>query len=258
MAGLLGGLRRVGIDSSRADVVIGTSAGSVVGSVLLTTGDFERLAVPPSVNPPATQALTDPARMAEVFATFRAPGLDPVEARRRVGEFALAAQAGDPDDHIARIRTLIGDIDWPERDLVVTAVDAATGELRLWDRFSGVPLVDAIASSTAVPGVTAPIPINGRRFIDGGMRSATNADLATGADTVVIVEPLAHIFPSGPFDGALETATVIAIAPDAASIAAIGQDLYDRNARKPAYDAGARQAADAAVTLGAARKLHDS
>ena len=68
-----------------------------------------------------------------------------------------------------------------------TAVDAETGEFVTWSKDSGVPLVRAIASSCCVPGIFPPITINGRRYIDGGMKSATNAELAAGHDRVLVV-----------------------------------------------------------------------
>jgi NTE family protein len=74
---------------------------------------------------------------------------------------------------------------------VVTAVDAATGEFRTFDRDSGVPLVQAVAASCAVPGVYRPVTIDGRRYVDGGRRSAANVDLAEGFERVVVLAPIA-------------------------------------------------------------------
>ena len=80
--------------------------------------------------------------------------------------------------------------EWPERPLVVTAVDTETGEFTTFDRDSGVPLVSAVAASCAVPGVYPPVTIDGRRYMDGGMRSAANADLAQGYDRLVVLAPI--------------------------------------------------------------------
>jgi NTE family protein len=68
-----------------------------------------------------------------------------------------------------------------------TAVNARTGKLQVWDASSGATLERAVASSTAIPGVWPPITIRGERYIDGGVRSMLNADLATGCDTVIVV-----------------------------------------------------------------------
>ena len=62
----------------------------------------------------------------------------------------------------------------------ITLWSTADGSLVQWQRSSGVPLPLAVASSCAVPWVYPPVTINGRRYMDGGARSATNADLAAG------------------------------------------------------------------------------
>ena len=79
--------------------------------------------------------------------------------------------------------------EWPARRLLVTAVDAVSGEFVVFDRDSGVSLVDAVGASCAVPGVWPPVTIGGRRYVDGGVRSAVNADLAAGAEAVVVLAP---------------------------------------------------------------------
>ncbi|MEU1549601.1 patatin-like phospholipase family protein [Nocardia sp. NPDC005745] len=245
LAGLATGLRDSGIDLSLADRFVGTSAGAVVGAVLADGGDPARL-LRPSTSAPVQ---ADPARMAEIFAVLRAPGQDPAQARRRAGELALAAQVGDPNEHIARMGGLAGVARWPARDLVVTAIDITTGELRAWTRDGAASLPAALASSTAVPGVFPPIPIDGRHYIDGGLRSPVNADLAAGADVVVIVEPLAHMFPRIPSDRELGSATEISLVPDDHAITAFGLDVFDPAALAPAHAAGVRQSAEAALRL---------
>ncbi|MBF6192434.1 patatin-like phospholipase family protein [Nocardia sp. CDC186] len=247
LAGLATGLRDNGIDLARADRFVGTSAGAVVGAVLADGGDPARLLRPPSTS--AAPVRADPTRMAEIFAVLRAPGQDPAQARRRAGELALAAQVGAPDEHIARIGGLAGVTRWPARDLVVTAIDITTGELRAWTRDGAASLPAALASSTAVPGVFPPIPIDGSHYIDGGLRSPVNADLAAGADVVVILEPLAHMFPRVPSDRELGSATEVSIVPDDEAVAVIGLDVFDSAALAPAHAAGVRQAAEAASRL---------
>ncbi|UGT66983.1 patatin-like phospholipase family protein [Nocardia gipuzkoensis] len=246
LAGFATGLRDNGIDLALADRFVGTSAGAVVGAVLADGGDPARLLRPPSTSTPVQ---ADPVRMGEIFAVLRAPGQEPAQARRRAGELALAAQVGDPDEHIARMGGLAGVAQWPARDLLVTAIDITTGELQVWTRDGAASLPEALASSTAVPGVFPPIPIDGHHYIDGGLRSPVNADLAAGADVVVIVEPLAHIFPRIASDRELGSATEISIVPDDEAIAAIGLDLFAAAALAPAYAAGVRQSADAAPRL---------
>ncbi|MBF6336507.1 patatin-like phospholipase family protein [Nocardia abscessus] len=247
LAGLATGLRDNGIDLSLADRFVGTSAGAVVGAVLADGGDPARLLRPPSPSSPPVRA--DPARMGEIFAVLRDPGQEPAQARRRAGELALAAQVGEPDEHIARMGGLAGVAQWPARDLLVAAIDITTGERQVWTRDGAASLPEALASSSAVPGVFPPIPIDGRHYIDGGLGSPVNADLAAGADVVVIFEPLAHMFPRVPSDRQLGSATEISIVSDDDAIAAFGFDLFAMAALAPAHAAGVRQAADAAPRL---------
>src|SRR6202011_3154112 len=79
---------------------------------------------------------------------------------------------------------------WPYRRMIVVAVNAHTGELAAFDRDSGVELVDAVTASTALPGLVPTVSINGTRYIDGGVRSPDNADLASGYANVVVLSPL--------------------------------------------------------------------
>ena len=73
--------------------------------------------------------------------------------------------------------------------MIVVAVDAHTGELAAFDRDSGVELVDAVTASTAMPGLAPTHRINGARYIDGGVRSGENADLASGYANIVVLSP---------------------------------------------------------------------
>ncbi|MEV6735057.1 MULTISPECIES: patatin-like phospholipase family protein [unclassified Streptomyces] len=251
MAGLAYGLRRDGVDLGEADLIVGTSAGAIVGALLATGQDPGRLA---SAERPATHRLNaDPARMGEVFAVLGNRSLEPGEARRRVGRLALeSTDPGAEEALIAGRAALIGADAWPERRLMITAVDATTGEPVAWDRDSGVPLVHAVAASSAFPGAAPPVAVDGRRYMDGALRSGTNADLATGARTLIVVEPMAHLFPREPLNqqlAALGADTVVTIGPDPASVRAFGSNPGDLAAWEPAYQAGLRQADDLGTRL---------
>ncbi|WP_395297747.1 patatin-like phospholipase family protein [Kitasatospora hibisci] len=252
-AGLACGLRRGGVDLGEADLIVGTSTGAIIGAVLATGQDPGRLATPVR---PAGSAGTPPQvdgrRLGEAFAVLGAAASDPAEARRRVGRIALAAETGPEQAHIARMRALAGVDHWPDRRLLITALDTETGEQEVFDRTSGAPLPAAVAASTAFPGVYPPITIGARRYMDGSLRSATNAGLAAGARTLVVIDPQAHLFPRELLDRELEVAaahTVVTVEPDPAAVRAFGPDLGDRTAWEPAYRAGLRQAPDAAAQL---------
>lgn len=202
----------------------------------------------PAVVTVAHRLNADPERMGRVFAVLGDRGLEPGEARRRVGRLAL--DSVDPEAEAALIAgraDLIGADAWPERRLLITAVDATTGEPVVWDRDSGVPLVPAVAASSAFPGAAPPVAIDGRRYMDGALRAGPNADLAAGARTLVVVDPSAHLFAREPLDrqpAAVAADTVVTISPDAASVRALGSDMGDLAAWEPAYQAGLRQAGE--------------
>ncbi|WP_405754449.1 MULTISPECIES: patatin-like phospholipase family protein [unclassified Streptomyces] len=254
MAGLVGGLRGIGVDLGQADLTIGTSAGAIVSALLTTGQDFDRLAAP--ARPSGEEAparRVDGALTASVFAVLGEPGLDPGEARRRVGRIAL--DNADPDaEHmlIAERGALIGADAWPQQRLLLTAVDAGTGEPAVWDRTSGIPLVRAVAASSAFPGAEPPVGFEGRWYMDGALRAGTNVDLAAGARTLVVIEPMAHLFPREQFEqepAVVGARNVVAIGPDPDAVRALGSDLNDRAKWTQAYRAGLAQAEAAAEGL---------
>jgi len=95
--------------------------------------------------------------------------------------FALATDTVTEPERRRVIECRLPSHEWPSRALKTVAVDAGSGEPRVLDSASGVSLVDAVTASTAVPGVWPPATIEGRRYIDGGVRSSANADCALGA-----------------------------------------------------------------------------
>src|SRR5580704_662907 len=198
LAGLAAGLRREGVDLGAAGLIVGTSAGAIVGAILASGGDLGRLAALPAPADPGGRVRTDPDRLAEVFATLGDPGLERAEALRRAGRLAVIASTGTQEAAIARMRFLVGAGQWPDRPLLIPSVDAETGEAVIWDRHGAASLPEALAASTAFPATAPPITINGRRYIDGALRAGANADLAADADLVIIAEPMAHLFGAGP------------------------------------------------------------
>ena len=144
----------------------------------------------------------------------------------------------------------------PDRKLIITAVDAETGEAQNFDRDSGVSLAEAVAASCAVPLVWPPITINGRRYIDGGVRSSANADLAKGCERVVVLAPIALALRR---TGRIETQLAslgpkvrsIVVTPDANARNAIGRNVLDPARRVASARAGHTQAAGAAAAVAA-------
>ncbi|HEX3918346.1 MAG TPA: patatin-like phospholipase family protein [Caulobacteraceae bacterium] len=275
-AGLLAGLEESGVALGEADFILGTSAGSFVGSQLAMgrrPGDMAAaiLAETQRVNPDVA-AGSRPAGGAgapnlgllfQKMQEARAGVRDAQDVRREIGQFALGAKTMDEDSFIRSFgRQLSGDQAerWPERGYACTAVDAETGEFVLWTAESKVGLARAVASSCSVPGVYPPITINGRRYIDGGMRSGSNADVATGHELVVVVglrtagdaatsermrAPLEQELQSLR-DGGARTELIL---PDDASVAAFGANLMDGRVRPAAAKAGIEQGRALAAAL---------
>ena len=189
--GLLTGLAERGVDLARADVVVGTSAGSVVGATLLQGGlaeAYRNQAVPVEVENPGMGGFDLEELMAVLATAVQSSGSEQ-EARARIGAYAQSAPAAAiPEaDRVALIGSLLPSPEWPPGDLRVTAVDATDGSFTVYESSSGVPLAVALTASCAVPGVGPTMTINGRPFMDGGMRSGTNADVAQDCDRVLVV-----------------------------------------------------------------------
>ncbi|MFJ3966298.1 patatin-like phospholipase family protein [Streptomyces sp. NPDC090036] len=247
--GILYGLARAGVDLTTADLVVGTSAGSVVGaqltSGLLTAQElYER-----QLGDPAGEAVAKlGAGLIARYAVAMARSRSATAYRQRVGALALAADTGAEAERRKVLAARLVSHEWPERRLVVTAVDALSGELKAFERGSGGGLVDAVSASCAVPGVWPPVTVGGRRFIDGGIRSATNADLAAGYGRVVILAPMSlgsGLVPSPSAQAARlreAGARVLLITPSSAVRKVFGRNVLDPARRDPAARAGLAQA----------------
>lgn len=245
--GILAGLAERGVKLNDADLVVGTSAGSVVGAQVAAGLDAgERYHVQLAPPDGEVAATLGPATMAR-FAMAMVGSRSPQRVRARIGKLAVRANTVPEAARIAVIESRMPVREWPDRRLLITAVDVASGEFRVFDKDSGVPLVHAIAASCAVPGVWPPVTIDGRRYMDGGVRSAANVDLAAGYDRVVVIAPIVRGF--GPMPG-VETqleplralSKVCLVTPTKAALAAFGRNLLDPAKRATAARAGLAQA----------------
>jgi NTE family protein len=252
--GLLLGLAEHGQDLTGADLLVGTSAGSVVAAQVASGRPLAELYARQA--DPAQQTAEIPAeidfeKFAADFGGAVTGATDPAEVRRAVGKLAMAAQTVPEAERRAVIAARLPVHEWPSQRVVIVAVDAETGEPRRFDRESGVSLVDAVAASCAVPGVWPPVTIEGRAYVDGGVRSAENADYATGFSRVTVVSPLGADAPLPMEKPLLEVlddlraggAEVTLITPDEASRAAVGENPLDPATRTPAAEAGRAQGA---------------
>jgi NTE family protein len=257
--GMLAGLAAAGADVSPADYVLGTSAGATVaaqlGSGLPLTDLLERQTVPELQS---AELSPDIGRVIELMESWEKLPLqypDPAELRREVGQRALAVQTVPEAARRAVIAGRLPRHSWPARKLAVVAVEARTGDVRVFDQASGADLVDAVAASCAIPGIWPPVTIGTGRYIDGGTRSAVNADLAAGYQRVLILAPMADPSLDGQVAGLIQGAgdgavQVQVLAPDDDSLAAMGINPLDPGVRAPVARAGYAQGQRAAAGVG--------
>ncbi len=171
--GVLSGLREHAL--GRAEFVLGSSIGSIVGAAECAGAPEESVMRPAAALQPVLNAYLeriDPTLMAQIMG--RGFGLDAAE-RASIGELAAMADSGPEAEFIDRVATLLPGDDWPP-GLAIAAVAIDDGEFVIWNERSGVPLARAVAASCSGPGVFPPVEVDGRRYIDGGLRSPTNAD----------------------------------------------------------------------------------
>jgi NTE family protein len=194
--GLVDGFAGQGIDLGTADLIIGTSAGAVVGAQLALKQGF---AAPPKIDAPPPVYSGSMVDLAIAMARA-AQSPEPELIRAEIGKMALDAQTISEEASVSRsmFAPFVGQA-WPNQ-FRATTVNARTGQLQVWDASSGALLERAIAASTAAPCIWPPITINGERYIDGGVRSMLNADLAIGFDIVIAVScfPLTARDKAGP------------------------------------------------------------
>jgi NTE family protein len=201
LIGVIAGLFDAGLDVTTADLTIGTSAGSTAAAQIAGATPTELLAailatVPRQrTGPGGSERGRVPIRpMAdhmERISKIIASAEDAADMRRRMGSAALdmdgASDGSWQTQWRATVASRLPSQHWPQRTVFITAVDAHTGEPAVFDRQSGVELVDAVAASCA-SGL--PYRIGDNRYIDGGYRrSSENADLAAGYRRVLVLSP---------------------------------------------------------------------
>jgi len=242
--GILLGLSESGADPSGADLLIGTSAGSTVGAQVGCGHPLQELFARQIDPATLSTERTSPVSIAELvdrMIPIYSDAADAAERRRLLGAMALDTDTVDEEVRRAVIAARLDGDDWPARPLLVPVVEATTGRRRVLDRSSGVDLVDAVAASSAVPGVWPPVTLGDARYIDGGVWSLTNSDLASGHDRVLVLAPIV--------DGsvAIELASLgtavrtEVVSPDADSMEAFGPDVLDPTIREPSARAGLAQ-----------------
>ena len=273
VVGIIAGLAEAGLDlTETADLVIGTSSGATAAAQI-------RSGIPPAelfasvLSPPVRAAGPNREQppslpMATVYERMRAIGAAATSAedlQRAMGAFGLESDATlgpGAAQRRATVAARLPRLEWPDRPMMVVAVDAHTGALAVFGRDSGVDLVDAVTASTALPGSAPTVGVNGTQYISGGVRSTNNADLASGYANVVVLSPLdgrSESLPEGQFEGLRRDPTwgtdlgsqvqalreqgsqVEVITPDADSRDAMGTNQMDPATRIPSARCGFAQ-----------------
>ena len=252
--GILAGLHKEGVDLTGADIVIGTSAGSVVGT-RITTGKLSD-AYADQLRPPDGEltAKLGPSTLVKLGMLLLRPG-DQATKWRRIGAAAAKAHPESPAARFTVIRNRIGEPEWPDRDLRITAVDTDRGEFVVFDATSGVSVLEAVTASCAVPLVWPPVPIGGTTYVDGGIRSAANADLAEGADVVLVLAPGTQALSrEHSISRQLQrtgAARTLLVSPDEEALAEMGSNVLDPAYRQASALTGFLQGVAAATEVAA-------
>src|ERR1700722_20011805 len=286
LIGIIAGLAEAGLDMTEAaDLVIGTSSGATAAAQVrsgIPPAELLTSVLSPPVQPVGQNREQPPSLpMATVFERMRAIGAAATSAadlRRAMGAFGLESDAilgpAAAEQRRAMVAARLPRLEWPDRPMIVVAVNAHTGELAAFDRDSGVDLVDAVTAATALPGMVPTHSINGARYINGGVRSPDNADLASGYANVVVLSPFGgrnrtppergadlagqfeglRRFPGADLASQVEAlreqgSHVEVITPDAGSRAAMGTNQMDPATRIPAARAGFAQGKQEATRL---------
>jgi NTE family protein len=242
-------LADAGVSLRDADLVVGTSAGSVVGAQLTSGRRLADVVAPIGETPPWMPSGSDDG----------APDLAELVAAG--GDAAVSE-----DEFVAGFAFLSG-AEWPET-FRCTAFGIDSGQFALWDRAAGVEVHRAVASSCSVPGLSPSVTIAGARYIDGGARDMLNADLAVGHDRVVAVSCLVVDPPDGVVPDLLagllpdvraridelrstgSTVELVEPSDEVCELSGWGARFMDHARTAAAYDAGVRQGVAEAARLG--------
>ncbi len=259
--GLIAGLSDAGVDLTDADLIIGRSAGSTVAAQITSGTRPAELYAAILAEVPQLQAgggqhrgpapHLSGAKYMEWSDKLIASSEDASDMRRKFGAAALAADTSDGsganrwhDIVAARLPSH----HWAQQRVLIPAVNAHTGEPVVFDRHSGICLVDAVAASTSA---MTPYRIGENRYINGGYRRSSNADLAAGYGRVLVLEPFGGRSRS-PLEWGMDLATQVdelraggsrveTVFPDAGAGDVFNANTLDPSTRLPAARGGYAQ-----------------
>lgn len=262
--GVVAGLAdALGWDPAGVRVLVGTSAGSIVGTQLLQGRTVDELVAAQRGDAGDEVPLRpelDLAALGEIFGTWTTTEEMTPDVARTIGRRASSAATVPEDEYVAGLRGVLAGDGWPDGDLRVTGVSVETGARAVWTASSGVPLERAVAASCSVPGMFPPVRIADEAFVDGGVWSGSNADalLGAGVEAAVFVGPLVGETGIGRVSAlalererkalADEGITLLDVVPGD-RFAAFGRDLMNPAHRSAALEVGRADGEEAAARL---------
>ena len=196
-----------GWDPRAADLIVGTSAGAFT-AVSLRSG------VAPSDRVAQLRGIAPSAEAAEVYARITTPYAEPVVDRDwRPLSLAMSGRALWPPWKFDPARLVFGLCPrgirsgvaseqrmnelhpgrWPDLPTWIVAIRTSDGRRIVFGRDDVRGTIgQAVLASSAVPGVYWPAQVGKTEYVDGGVHSATNADLTAtlGFDLVIISSPM--------------------------------------------------------------------
>ena len=187
-------LKKNGVDMNTADVIVGTSAGSIAAT-MLTSGSLNRFqneldffAEFPKIFTklvPAIKSNPSQARARHMAVAAKDNALSTIQA---IGHAAMAAHNPDgPDKYISVMKDILVRTQWPSSKLHTTAVDCYTGERLVVSQSAGIPVNVACAASSSLPGALGPTWLNDRLCMDGGFcETSTHSDVVAGVKRALI------------------------------------------------------------------------
>ncbi len=256
-SGLLAGLEEVGVSPEAFDVLVGTSAGAIVGSQWLSKQPLASPASDAGAGSGAGARLIDPARidqavLGKIFGLWGQIELPSPTLASEIGRLARGLHRDAEASWVETTARTTGADSWPERRFLVCVVETESGERRVFERDSGVDIVRAIAASSAVPGIFPSIEIDGALYMDGQVHSSTNADVLLGSPALEVMIAM----PTNEYNArdlgrharrAVEAETkqleaagfrVSMQTPSESEASAMGAHLMDPRGVTPAYEAG--------------------
>lgn len=263
MTGLLHALSESGLQLSNFNSVYGTSAGSTVGAQITSGLSLEQLYQRQVDSKLQNHELTP--KLNKLSLLFKLiPALlawkSPTKFRQRIASIAMKTSNELADKRLAVINDRLPNTQWPDAsivDLNIVCIATSTGDIAVFNQTSNVKLIDAVAASCAVPLVWPCVKINGEKYIDGGIRSMNNADLAKDSDTILIISPTGLGKNSMPWQSLsaekslLEASgkNVVVIVPNESALQQMGHNPLDPNKRTDSAIAGFEQGHAEAVEV---------